>query len=190
MSWLAASAMKVGQTLSGARWDYRLTKPLEEGVHQSTVFKAEILPRGGLNGPAKWSAISHRAAASFEADSIVRAVIKTVPPDNKKMRKNLKTEYDAYRIKRIASHLCFRAMYDVIGDPKNLDNDAGDSPPCLVLEWMDCTLTQVPSKRHLQNHVLMKAIIDAVLFSLVTLDKEKLVNTGKKPNLEDLASTN
>jgi len=54
-----APAMKIGQTLAGARWDYRLTKPLEEGVHQSTVFKAEVLPRDGVIGPAKWSAISH-----------------------------------------------------------------------------------------------------------------------------------
>lgn len=90
----------------------------------------------------------------------------------------------------IASHPCFRAMYDIIGDPKNLDNDAADSPPCLVLEWMDCTLAQVPSKRHLQDHILIKAIIDAVLSSLVTLDKEKLVNTGKTSALKDLASTN
>jgi hypothetical protein len=63
MSWLAstatAPAMKVGQTLAGAWWDYRLTKPLEKGVHQSTVFKAEVLPRDGVISPAKWSAISH-----------------------------------------------------------------------------------------------------------------------------------
>ena len=55
---------------------------------------------------------------------------------------------------------------------------------------MDYTLAHVPSERHLQNYILIKAIIDAVLFSLVTLDKEKLVNTGKRPILKDLASTN
>ena len=54
-----APAMKVGQTLVGARWDYRLTKPLEDGVHQSTVFKAEVLPRDGVISPIKWSAIRH-----------------------------------------------------------------------------------------------------------------------------------
>ncbi|MCJ1382443.1 hypothetical protein MMC17_005556 [Xylographa soralifera] len=73
-------------------------------------------------------------------------------------------------------------MYDIIGDPKNLDDDAVDEPPCLVLEWIDCTLTQVPSGRHLQNRILIKAIIDAVLSSFVALDKEKLVNTDIKPD--------
>jgi hypothetical protein len=55
---------------------------------------------------------------------------------------------------------------------------------------MDYTLAQVPSKRHLQNYILIKAIMDAVLFGLVTLDKEKLVNTGRRLILKDLASTN
>lgn len=55
---------------------------------------------------------------------------------------------------------------------------------------MDCTLAQVPSKYHLQNYILIKAIMEAVLFSLITLDKEKLVNTGKSPILKDLASAN
>ena len=55
---------------------------------------------------------------------------------------------------------------------------------------MDYTLAQVPSERHLQNHTPIKAIVDAVLFGLVTLDGEKLVNTGRRPILKDLASTN
>jgi hypothetical protein len=55
---------------------------------------------------------------------------------------------------------------------------------------MDCTLAQVPFERHLQNYILIKAIMDAILFGLVTLDKEKLVNTGRKYILKDLASTN
>jgi hypothetical protein len=55
---------------------------------------------------------------------------------------------------------------------------------------MDCTLAQVPSERHLQNYILIKAIMDAVLFSLFTLDKENLFNTGRTPILKALASTN
>ena len=55
---------------------------------------------------------------------------------------------------------------------------------------MDCTLAQVPFECHLQNYILIKVIIDAILFGLVTLDKEKLVNTGRRHILKDLASTN
>ena len=128
--------------------------------------------------------------ASSEVNSPVRAVIKTASPNNKAARESLKREYNAYRISSIASNPYFRAIYDIISDPKNLNEDAGDSPPCLVLEWMDRTLAQVLSKRHLQNCILIKAAMDAVLFGLVTLDKEKLINTGRRPILEDLASTN
>ena len=63
-----ASVMKVGQTLAGTKWDYRLNTPLNEGVHESTVFKAEILPKDGAISPTRWSAISHQAAARFEAN--------------------------------------------------------------------------------------------------------------------------
>ena len=42
----------------------------------------------------------------------------------------------------------------------------------------------------MQNYIFIKVIMDAVLFGLVTLDKEKLVNTGRRPILKDLASTN
>ena len=127
---------------------------------------------------------------SSKVNCLVRVVIKTAPPDNKAARESLKREYNAYRISSIASNPYFRAIYDIISDPKNLDEDTSDSPPCLVLEWMDCTLAQVPSKRYLQNYILIKAIIDAVLFGLVTLDKEKLVNTGRRHILNDLTSTN
>ena len=127
---------------------------------------------------------------SSKVNSPVRVVIKTAPPNNKAARESLKREYNAYRISSIASNPYFRAIYDIISDPKNFDEDAGESPPCLVLEWMDCTLAQVPFERHLQNYILIKAIMDAILFGLVTLDKEKLVNTGKRYILKDLASTN
>jgi len=80
-------------------------------------------------------------------------------------------------------------MYEIIGDPKSLEKDASDSPPCLVLEWMDCTLAQVPSGLHLQSYVLIKAILDQVLFSIDVLSKEDLVNTGIAPTFQDSAFT-
>ncbi|KAI9819652.1 MAG: hypothetical protein M1826_001113 [Phylliscum demangeonii] len=96
--------------------------------------------------------------------------------DNKAARRCLKWESAAYAIPSIASSPYFRAMYDIIGDPKKLDDesDSVDSLPCLALEWMDCTLAQVPSQHHLQNYILINAITHAVLSGLVTLGEEKL----------------
>jgi len=61
-----APAMESGQILAGAKWDYRLMLPLKDGIHESTVFKAEILPRDGGISPAKWSARSHQAVAKLK----------------------------------------------------------------------------------------------------------------------------
>ena len=82
----------------------------------------------------------HWAVASSKVNSLVRVVIKTAPLDNGAARESLEREYNAYRISSITSNPYFRAIYDIISDLKNLNEDAGDSPPYLVLEWMDCTL--------------------------------------------------
>ena len=51
--------MEVGQTLVGAKWNYRLVKPIKTGVHKSNVFKARILPGSDSLIPAKWSVIPY-----------------------------------------------------------------------------------------------------------------------------------
>ena len=51
--------MEVRQTLVGAKWNYRLTEPIVKGVHNSTVFKAEVLPGNDPIIPSKWSVIPH-----------------------------------------------------------------------------------------------------------------------------------
>ncbi|KAF7447410.1 hypothetical protein A1F99_088570 [Pyrenophora tritici-repentis] len=45
-----------GQTLAGARWDYRIVNAIKgDNSHQSTVYKAEVHPRTDVsdspNGP-------------------------------------------------------------------------------------------------------------------------------------------
>ena len=71
-------------------------------------------------------------------------------------------------------------MYDFVGDFQNLDSDTSASFPYLVLEWMDFTLAEVPSKDYRQNSVFLKAIVNAGLSSLIVLLKEGLMNTGRK----------
>ncbi len=70
-------------------------------------------------------------------------------------------------------------MYDIIGEPKDLDSDSSNTSPCLVLEWFDCTLREVPAETYRQNYVLLGAVINAGLSGLVTLSQEKLVHTGR-----------
>lgn len=105
---------------------------------------------------------------------ICRAVIKTAP-DDQVVLESLGREYDTYRNSSIASNLCFRAMYDIIGDRQKLEANVGG----LVLEWMDCTLAEVPPEQYQQNPTFIKAVVDAVLSSLVALEQRKLVNTGR-----------
>ena len=175
---LPSMPMKVGQTLVGANGCYRLTKHLDEGVHSSTVFKAEVLPGSLATIPSQWSVILCCHITVFESNSPTRVLIKTASPDNEDARRSLKREYLAYCRPSIASSSNFRAFYDIVGSPESFDTDVNDSLPCLVLEWLDCTLKDVPSKRHRQNYILLVAIVKAVLASLVTLHREGLVNTG------------
>ena len=55
-----AAAKKVGDVLSGAKWDYRLLKPINNDTQTAVVFKAEVLQRNGAITPAKWSVSVHR----------------------------------------------------------------------------------------------------------------------------------
>ena len=72
-------------------------------------------------------------------------------------------------------------MQDIVGNLKDLEDDESETAPCLIFEWMDCTLKEVPSERYKQDNVLLKAIVDAALSSLVVLSQENLVHTGKSP---------
>ncbi|KAF2458299.1 kinase-like domain-containing protein [Lineolata rhizophorae] len=150
--------LRPNQVLNGAKGCYRLTRLLKGG-HGSTVFKAEILPEHGHSDPAK------------------SIVIKTTSPERKQW---LKREYDAYNIPGVSSSPFCRKMCDIIGNLEDFDN-TGESTPCLVFEWLDCTLKEIPSEQHRQNHGLLAALAEAILSSLVPLGKEHKVHTGRAP---------
>ncbi|KAI0804259.1 kinase-like protein [Xylaria sp. FL0064] len=102
--------MEVGQTLFGCKGRYLLSKRLEHDRHDSTVFKAKVV------------------------------LIKTATPSNENTRTSLEREYNTYQRPAIASSPCIRALYDIVGDPRDL---TGDGSACLVLEWMDYTLAEL-----------------------------------------------
>ena len=50
----AMSTLRIGDTLPGSKWDFRLKKALGEGTHSSMVFLADIIAEGDGDVPAKW----------------------------------------------------------------------------------------------------------------------------------------
>ncbi|KAH6704015.1 kinase-like domain-containing protein [Leptodontidium sp. MPI-SDFR-AT-0119] len=62
-------------------------------------------------------------------------------------------------------------MYDEISEP-----------PCLVFEWMDQTLAEIPPKDHFQIDALYKAVFEAGLNALAALRDENLVHADLKPD--------
>ena len=127
--------------------------------------------------------------AGPQANSPPRAVIKTAAPDNKLAARELVGEYCAYRRSGIAAAPSIRTLYEVIDVPCTLDGDNPSTVPCLVLEWMDCSLHHLSPGRYLRNPVFLHALLEGVLNSLVVLAGEELINAGTTPPIHLLAST-
>jgi hypothetical protein len=66
-------------------------------------------------------------------------------------------------------------MYDTINDQTSWTSE---TPFCLVLEWMDTTLAEVPFEKHTQGPVLIADIFKTTLEAFAELQKEKLVYSG------------
>ncbi|KAF2787819.1 hypothetical protein K505DRAFT_367024 [Melanomma pulvis-pyrius CBS 109.77] len=147
-------ALRIGQVLHGARWNYRLVESLSYPTSNSHVFKAEIIPPVQSKLLEKW------------------AVIKTTSEEE--LQRTLKREYDCYMNPAIHSSWNFRTMYDTI---KMQGSSAYESPDYLAFEWFDCTLKDVSSESHKRNPVLHKSISKAVLGALADLKSQRLVHT-------------
>lgn len=74
-------------------------------------------------------------------------------------------------------------MYDVVGDPRDLETDSRNTVPSLVFEWMDCNLEDVKSRSHRKSVVIQEALVDACLSGLAVLGRERLVHTGRASDL-------
>lgn len=121
---------------------------------------------------------------SSKADYTIRAIIKTASPENKVARQELKREHEVYHLFELVKSPFFRRKYDVIGDPKNFDDIISKDVPCLALEWMELSLSNLPSANAMHSYPLVKAIVEAVMSSCVALAGQGRVNTGEATVLE------
>ncbi|KAA8611687.1 Serine/threonine-protein kinase DCLK [Pyrenophora tritici-repentis] len=142
-----------GQTLAGARWDYRIVNAIKgDNSHQSTVYKAEVHPRTDVsdspNGPT---------------------VIKTASSKNESAMSALGRKCATYRLPGVSSAPCFRKLYDEIDDCT------------LACEWLETTLGDLRYRPEMRIYAIIKACLNAALASCVVLDDQGYVNTDFKP---------
>jgi hypothetical protein len=168
-------ALRIGQIIWGARWNYLLVEALADKRAWSNVFKAEIIPRVESHIPGKWQVASIIAQTVPLANTSVRAVIKTSSETSD--LDMLKHEHSCYTNPVIRTSPNFRTMYESINSHTSLTTE---SPYCLAFEWMDCTLEDVPCDAHRHNVVLHKSISKTVLGALSELKSQSLVHSGMK----------
>ncbi|KAB8270697.1 kinase-like domain-containing protein, partial [Aspergillus minisclerotigenes] len=149
------SSLAPRYTLQGARWDYRILRPIMgDNTHISTVFKAEVIPRKNGENTSKtpqW------------------AVIKVASPGDTVAKENMDRECQTYRLPGVNSADCFREMYDVL------------ESSTIALEWLDTTLAEVKYQAHLHIYSLIAAALRAALTSCIVLEGHQRVNTDFKP---------
>ncbi|KAF2490353.1 kinase-like protein [Lophium mytilinum] len=187
-------ALRIGQTLRGARWDYLLVESLGSRTVRSSVFKAEIISRSQSQLPGKWAVIkttsppSHtslpntqytiRPPAPGESGSVIEWNFNYVPEVSEKQILNmLKNEHARHMNPVIRSSRHFRAMYEAVDIQ---DISTKEDSLCLAYEWMDCTLKDVSSGSHLKSSALHKNISEAVLGALAELKSQQLAHTDIK----------
>ncbi|KAF2708436.1 hypothetical protein K504DRAFT_434919 [Pleomassaria siparia CBS 279.74] len=155
-------ALRLGQILRGARWNYLLVEDLGNKSSSSSVFKAKILLQAPTPTPptGQWSLTFH-----------FMAVIKTTSDQNG--LDMLKREHECYQNPAVRSSWHLRALYDAI----NVHGpSAARASYCLASEWMDCTLKDLSSEAHRRSRVLHKSISKAVLEALHVLKSQHLVH--------------
>ncbi|EDN09720.1 hypothetical protein I7I51_02254 [Histoplasma capsulatum] len=130
------------QVLMGAKWNYRVIDPLQgDSTHKSLAFKAEVLLENGVLDTPQWLAMPF---------------IKAAAPNDQHAKENLKCEYENYFVSSIASDVCFRKMYDVIGDPVNISNGDGGSISYIAFEGLETTLADVQYKPCMRTYATIR----------------------------------
>lgn len=176
------SSLTPGRVLQGARWDYRILTPVKgDNTHISTVFRAKVVPRENAGSPLRvpqWFVIMHIISRLLTLTLPPRAFIKVALASDTTAIKNMDRERQTYRLPGVASAECFRKLYDVI-----------DSST-IALEWLNTTLAEVKYEPNMHTYSLIAAVLRAALTSCVVLESHKCVNTGRAPDLEELASAN
>ncbi|KAL1858836.1 hypothetical protein Daus18300_009834 [Diaporthe australafricana] len=152
-------ALRIGQIFNGSKWNYRLVKQLgvEDKTITSKVFKAEVLPgvESVVDPRRRW------------------AVIKTSDSNH---WESLKREYNQHSKPYIQSSPYFRQMHDTI-NPENITTWSPERPFCLVLEWMETTLAQLPAESYYQNPLIVYKIFQALLEGSAQLAKSGQIHS-------------
>lgn len=89
----------------------------------------------------------------------IRAVVKTTDSTRWEF---LRREYGQHVKPYIQTSTYFRQIHDTI----NLDGASTlspETPCCLVLEWMETTLAQLPSESYYQNPLIVYKVFEALL---------------------------
>ncbi|KAG4431832.1 hypothetical protein IFR05_012694 [Cadophora sp. M221] len=126
------------------------------------------LTRAMVHGVHRSTVFKAKVLSGTELVHGSHVLIKTPTPER---RKFLTQEHDPYCKPAIASSLFIRKMYDEISEP-----------PCLIFEWMDQTLADIPPEDHFQNDALYKAVFEAGLNALAALRDENLVHADLRPD--------
>ncbi|CZT49051.1 uncharacterized protein RSE6_09833 [Rhynchosporium secalis] len=135
-------ALRLGTTLCGSKYSFRLVERLGDKTVFSSVFKAEVLPGiQALLPKNQW------------------AVVKSADLENETQIDSLVKEYKYYRKPSIESSTNFRKLCDVIHVPTGW---TAQKPFCLAFEWIDTTLAEVHFEKHMKDPGLVANIIKAV----------------------------
>ncbi|KAK0113230.1 hypothetical protein ONS95_014925 [Cadophora gregata] len=154
-------ALRLGTTLYGSKYSFRLVGKLGDKTVFSSVFKAEVLPGVQTLLPkSRW------------------AVVKSADPENQTQVDCLLKEYKYYKKPSMERSSNFRNLCDIINNPTCW---TAQNPFCLAFEWMDTTLGEVPLAEYMNDPVLVANIVKVCLQAFVELEKEHLVYSDLKP---------
>lgn len=115
----------------------------------------------------------------FIANDSLRAAIKCPSPDNGSMQYMRERQY--YAADSINQSPYIRSLVEVIGHDEPIA-DASPQPQCMVYEWMDTDLWQLPSKPFRSGSPLPRTVARSVLNALTVFDKVDGVHCDVNPN--------
>ncbi|KAF4629161.1 hypothetical protein G7Y89_g8984 [Cudoniella acicularis] len=153
-------SLSIGQVLRGRAASYHITKVLKA----PTVFQAKIVP--------------------FEQSQIPKpaqlAVIKHFPADISSSQ--YRRELHNYSFESLAKSPYIRSMLDLVGHEDSPPADGTQQPKCMVFEWMDTDLWQLPSQPFRSGSQLPRIMAKSLLEALAVIADENGVHTDVNPN--------
>ncbi|KAI9678773.1 MAG: hypothetical protein M1817_005830 [Caeruleum heppii] len=158
--------LQIGQVLRGQAASYQVTKVLKE----SCVFQARLVAGGGP---------SARGSAVPSPSSL--AVIKVKPEGREGIPYDREKVY--YDSEVITQSPYIRSRRDVIGHDEGQDGpQSSRQRPCMVFEWMDTDLWQLPSESFRSGSLLPKIVAKSALQALILFDRMDGVHNDLNPN--------